>query len=454
MNEPSLASRDAGGRTLAERVVDAVPVTQLAFLKLLSLLDVQASREVPTACVTLGARSRLLINPDFVRERCATDEALVILVLHELFHVLLGHTRMLHVATPLQNWAFDAVINAHLCNLLPGPAHTALFRGLYRPDLFPEALLRPPEGWRTPQVRWALRGAPGEVHRALYTESSATYEELFHLMERTLGLEPFHGLERLLGSHGEGTGEGSNPDPELLGAVREIVARWPMLERRGGRDEGGVPEEGRIPVAEARKEAVRVIRRALLPLLDLGRGSSGAPRLAREPVLGVLPYRTLPDRRAEVRSALGTSPLLFLAQMDMPATRRFERVHVYVDVSGSMDAVIPLVYGALLPLMEYLEPRIHLFSTQVEDIRPRDLRAGVVKTTCGTAIHCVAAHILRRKVRRAVLVTDGWVGQVPSQHLKALRRRRVRTNVVLTAGGDPSFAAALGARVFTLPPLP
>ncbi|HSL82796.1 MAG TPA: hypothetical protein VLF66_08465, partial [Thermoanaerobaculia bacterium] len=96
MNEPSLASRDAGGRTLAERVVDAVPVTQLAFLKLLSLLDVQASREVPTACVTLGARSRLLINPDFVRERCATDEALVILVLHELFHVLLGHTRMLH----------------------------------------------------------------------------------------------------------------------------------------------------------------------------------------------------------------------------------------------------------------------------------------------------------------------------------------------------------------------
>jgi hypothetical protein len=140
--------------------------------------------------------------------------------------------------------------------------------------------------------------------------------------------------------------------------------------------------------------------------------------------------------------------------MDMPATRRFERVHVYVDVSGSMDAVIPLVYGALLPLMEYLEPRIHLFSTQVEDIRPRDLRAGVVKTTCGTAIHCVAAHILRRKVRRAVLVTDGWVGQVPSQHLKALRRRRVRTNVVLTAGGDPSFAAALGARVFTLPPLP
>ncbi len=97
---PTDSGLDTESRRLAARIVDAVPVTQLAFLKLLGLLEIRASREVATACVTLGARSRLLINPDFARAHCATDEALVMLVLHELFHVLLGHTRLHALMTP------------------------------------------------------------------------------------------------------------------------------------------------------------------------------------------------------------------------------------------------------------------------------------------------------------------------------------------------------------------
>jgi hypothetical protein len=37
---------------------------------------------------------RLLINPQFVEAHAATPERLLMLVMHELHHVLLGHTRL------------------------------------------------------------------------------------------------------------------------------------------------------------------------------------------------------------------------------------------------------------------------------------------------------------------------------------------------------------------------
>jgi len=458
------AARPADSRALTERIWNAMPVTQQAFSKLLGLLDIEASTEVPSACVTLGARSRLLVNPDFVARHCATDAHLVVLVMHELFHIVLGHTRLYERATMAHNIAFDAVINSHLCLLFPDPGHTGLFRGLYRPDVFPEALLRPPDGWGTGRVRWRLKGRAGAVHRALYTESSATYAELLELLRDVLGEAGAgpagtgspggEGAEQdgtvLLGNHGD---EGEIIDPALLREVRGIVAEWPMEELRSGRDQGGDEQRNRIALRRARREAVGVIRRALLPLLDRGYGGRGPAQVDIGKVDAALPYRTQPDRRAEVRAALGQEPFLFQASLQAPTVERLDRAHVYVDVSGSMDGVLPLIYGALLPLKGYLHERIHLFSTEVRDIDPVQLARGEVSTTLGTDIDCVTGHMLEHGVRRAVLITDGWVGEVPSEHAARLRRRKARINGVVTYSGDPSFVAGLAGRAYRLPAL-
>ena len=122
---------------LAARIYSSFPVAQSAFARLLHLLDIEATDSVPTAAVTLGDRSRLLLNPKFVAENCPADHDLVMLVLHELHHVALGHTRLFPRLTPAQNWAFDCVINAQLCRLYPEPHHTALFRRFYRADAMP-----------------------------------------------------------------------------------------------------------------------------------------------------------------------------------------------------------------------------------------------------------------------------------------------------------------------------
>jgi hypothetical protein len=168
----------SASRDLAARIWSAFPVTQQAFAKLLGLLEIEATTDVPTACVTFGARSRMRINPQFVASHCRNDAELVMLVLHELHHIVLGHTRLFRRATPLDNFAFDAIINAHLCQLFDDFQGASLFRHTYRADVFPDALLRPPEGWRTSDERWAMAGAALTVHKALYSDAQAWWRDV------------------------------------------------------------------------------------------------------------------------------------------------------------------------------------------------------------------------------------------------------------------------------------
>jgi hypothetical protein len=127
-----------------------------------------------------------------------------------------------------------------------------------------------------------------------------------------------------------------------------------------------------------------------------------------------------------VLRALGHPPLLHQGENQWRRPwRRGERVHVYLDVSGSMDPVKGALYGAALDCAELLHPAIHLFSNQVTDIGLAELRRGVCRTTGGTDIACVAEHMAAHRVRRAVLITDGWVGQAKGQHRDTLARARI-----------------------------
>jgi len=440
------AVQDPRARALTARIWNAFPVAQPAFAKLLGLLDLEVTQEVPTAAVTLGLDARLLVNPDFVEAHCRTDAALVMLVLHELWHVALGHTRLYERLTPAQNWAFDALINAQLCIQFPDAAHTRLFRELYAAQRLPWALLRPPEGWRTGAERW-LPGRPGEVHRLLYSDASASTEELFRLLP-TLEVDGAGLAEGLLGSH---AGEGGEPAaPEVLKEVREIVAEWPMVERRSGRDLGGAAERRQISLGQRREDAVRLLRRALMRLAGITDGT-GHPRPDTAAIASVLPYGQ--DRRAWLRDLWGESVPVHRMDLAGRTLARRGQVRVYLDVSGSMNGVIRPLYAALASLAPWLAPEVQLFSTQVVGVPVARLRRGDLVTTGGTDIAVVTAHLVRENVDRALIVTDGWVGKVPGEHATALRKRRVRLEAVVTDGGDPDFCTPLGGRCSCLPKL-
>lgn len=440
-------------RKLAERIYESFPVTEPAFAKLLGLLDITASRDIPTACVTLGGRSRLLINPDFVADRCHTAFDLSLLVMHELYHVVLGHTRLYKRATPLQNWAFDAVINAQLAQLFPDPSQTALFRRCYQSNVFPECLLRPPEGWRTGAERWFGNGSVRDVHRALYTDTSVSYEDLFRLLQSVGGgIDGQIGLDTsmLLGNHDD---DAPPYDPEFLKEIRGIIAQWPMIEQRSGRDMGGGMERQALDLRRRHNKAVGVLRQALANLAGVGLQGTLSPVLGMNPMESVLPYRTEVDRRAEVLVLSGTSPLFFRSISQMPGLSRHERVHVYVDVSGSMEGVVRALYEALITLLNYVAPTVHLFSTGISDVTHAQLRKGVLDTTGGTSIDVVTEHILNEKVRKALVVTDGWVGHIPSTHVSKLNKARVKVHGVITSPGESTFLNPINGRAWALPTL-
>ena len=140
------------------------------------------------------------------------------------------------------------------------------------------------------------------------------------------------------------------------------------------------------------------------------------------------------DRRSLVLRSLGAPPLLYRAETTGRVRDRCDRVHVYLDVSGSTSCFQSSLYGAVLDCNDVVHPAVHLFSTRVHDVSLNGLRKGECRTTGGTSIECVAAHMRDQRVRRAVLLTDGWCGRPRPSSAEALAA--VRLGVALTPASN------------------
>ena len=125
MTALALAPNPSVESSLADRILDCFPSGSYALGALLRLLDIVETDEVSTAAVECRVQPRLLINPSFVAQHADTPEKLLMLVMHELHHVLLGHTTFFGTTTPIKNFVFDAVINGLICRMFPQERYTA-----------------------------------------------------------------------------------------------------------------------------------------------------------------------------------------------------------------------------------------------------------------------------------------------------------------------------------------
>lgn len=420
---------------LKEQLFDCLPAGRYALAGLLRLVDVVETDAIPTAAVECHAQPRLLINPAFVAEHAATPEKLMMLVLHEVHHVLLGHTRRLSGSAPADNFVFDCVINALLCRMFPQPAYTALFRDFYPADKFPACLLRPPEGWdpRThrvpvpPVLAVAGMGPARQVYQSLYSTEGASYDDIRNVLRDFVHRRAGDlGEVALLGDHeGSAHGSATASGGVLAQGVADIVRHWPSPPQ---------PIKG-ISLSELLRDSrIRITRppstrRLLRELIGKVAGQSGTGRGARRLTTGETLIESPipgPDRRAMTTRALGITPLLYRS-VSPAALRRpdQERVHIYVDVSGSMEDIKGALYGAVIDCEALVHPKVHLFSTAVAEVSPAQLRAGVCRSTGGTDIRCVTKHMARHKVRRAVLLTDGYVGSAGPVGAAVLSQARI-----------------------------
>lgn len=467
---------------LTDRLFEGIPAGMPETACLLRLVEVTETTDVPTAAISGFDRVRLSLNPEFVARHAATPGRLFMLLMHEIQHVALGHTRKL--ADRRENFAFDAVINAMLSRRFPEPEFTGLLTSFY-PWRFPACLLRPPPGWpvsrklldagRRRRVAWIdaeLKSAGrlparrvASIYRNLYLGPGATVAELAALLPA-----PPLGVIALLGSHGSsgeenvaealpgaprGTAErrtGVGPVTqgardnerrqragdlggaalEELDAILREVDRQPWLGR-GGRFGPG-PGDGWGLGGGDRGERVMLrqrpgrgannrarLRRLIERVADRQLGGS-LPRTLPEPqeVLAPLPK---PDRRSVVLGALGAKPLLRTVPFPVRSrVRAGDRVHLYLDVSGCMHPWVRPFYRAVLDCRERVHPRVHLFSTQVRDVSFTEMQGGLVRTDQGHDISCVTRHMRRHRIRRACILTCPHVGRPRGADRETLSR--------------------------------
>ena len=426
---------------LEERILECFPSGSYALSALLRLMDIVESDEVATAAVECRIQPRLLINPEFVSAHADTPEQLLMLVMHELHHVLLGHTTLFPTVTATENFVFDCVINALISRMFPQWDHTHFLTDFYSDREFPECLLRPPTGWNGSTVKQPpraicdlpnkVRGSVTEVYQSLYSETGVSYEEIYEVLPTLLPEDGLAGVP-LLGGHAEdGSKDGNieNRSPVLFDVVRSIVEEWPQPpDPIKGRSIGDV-----MRVSDVRLRSVpsnRTVLRGLLRKIGEKRSGGRIREIRDDAVLLPTPIPSL-DRRSIVMRSLGTQSLLYSGDSTMRrGTNVGNRVHVYVDVSGSMGGVINAVYGAVHDCREWVHPVIHLFSNNVSDAIPQEIRKGIVRSTGGTNIACVAEHMATNSVRRACIITDGWVGKPGGRHFKTLARAKLGVAMV------------------------
>jgi hypothetical protein len=447
-------------RALVEELVDENPFAIRAVLR---ILGIEFTAEVPTLAVTCEERPRMLVNLGFVREHCRTDAEVKALVCHEFLHVLLRHTESPRAVTAARHLALDAVINA-IIHREHGVDYSSMMSRYYAdaPGLW--RLLRPMNsreaeafsdrsGGRKSWPAWVNAWEGLYRGRLLADDIEALATEIGSKSRRggkgrdgrahgtgdddSLAGTPFEGgaddadYNRLLGNHDD---VGLRLPDALKDALEQALKtmngsgiwRSPKSRGVGGPPVDAVVSAANEPLERWRRRTLELLREHLLPD-PRSRAMRDAPHAYRIPVLSP------GDRRAFLRAQW--SPFLPEALWQGAMPRREGTAQVYLDVSGSMNAEMPLVIALLGRLSGWIRRPFWAFSTVVA---PAVIEQGQLKaqTTGGTSMACVLAHVAKTRPAAAVVVTDGYVERLDRRAVhRALASTRL--TALVTRDGSP-----------------
>lgn len=441
---------------IKKRLLSAMPNSKFEMETLCRLAGIKTTRLVGTAAVECKRRPNLLINPDFVAQYCARDEHLFLLVMHELWHVMLGHTRMYPKMTKAQNIAFDAIINAEIMRQFPQPEYQGFFDVTNPPDQFPHCLLRPPVGWpNNPQYPDDV-GPSGtkELLQRLYPPfnfrrfTPPMYEDVLNLLVKS-GMDLMGDQPLLIGNHGDIPLH----DPIMKEMMAQITSNW---EVKPGQGFGKSFFNSRYRIQESSEDMqrafARVLRQCLIP-------KTGANRKKAKVAVsmiggnGVLPNPY--DRMSYARRQLGMPETIWAqpSQVKARLPEKPSRALIYLDVSGSMNFILGQLMHLILPYVARKQAEIFQFSNKVIELNYADLRQAKLNSTGGTDINCVLQHLTTVTADRVLLLTDGMVGEPDVSLKNQVMETGIKLYTVLPNNGNLNATVEqMSTAVVRLPP--
>ena len=152
-----------------------------------------------------------------------------------------------------------------------------------------------------------------------------------------------------------------------------------------------------------------------------------------------IPVLSPSDRRAFLRAQW--SPFLPESAWEGQRLQREGTAQVYLDVSGSMNAEMPLVIGLLNRLGRHIRRPFWAFS---DHVAPAVIENGKLctSTTGGTSMQCVLEHVAKTRPDAAIVVTDGFIEAISLSQVA--KTQGTRLHVLVTRGGNPALVAKAG----------
>jgi hypothetical protein len=405
---------------IKKRIYSVMPVSSMHMMEFLKVLEIRFTDDVPTAAITSRVRPKLLLNKAFIEKYCKTDEHLFMLIMHEIYHIILGHTRLFDNHTMLDNLAFDAVINAILCRLFPEEEYVSFFKNLNYDNVFPSCLLRP-IGENTP-VKFH------KILNNLYDSYTGTYFEVYEIICNTLGDKLLKDNFILLGNHSDNY---ASRDPLLKDMIDSITNNW-QIGISGVRRIGSSPIEKIIDFQSVKRDNQIKMQR-LLNKAGMNLGVVPKMRISNElgktEIEGFIP--NFKDRTVLSKTILYGRPLLYNREIDLikPVSDTELKTLVYLDVSGSVVNSINSLASLLLKPYKNGECLLFVFSTIVDEVTYKDFKEGRYRTTGGTDINCIFDHYFSlpkaKQTKKILILTDGYTGRVNNRFYNEIKRKKL-----------------------------
>jgi predicted metal-dependent peptidase len=401
-------------------VQDMASENALACRALFDISEVVFTREVKTMAVTLTTKPSLKINLDFCCQYLETENDVKAVLLHEFLHVLLLHTEKYSGMDPLLNIALDAIINAIIYRY-KGMDYAGFFVRFYKWERL-TFLLRSQAQEKPLEKEWM------KIHEEIYKGrycADDLYELLDYLRRNATSTESVNVF--LLGDH---SGNKISPGmKKLLDGIMKKMDGTLIWNTPSSRGTGGKLTIENEMINKYRKgkweqTTMNILKKCLLP--------DNKTKTGMESREVMMPGLSSTDRRAMAR--FKHSGMVPFSKNEIISRVAVEQATIYLDVSGSMSEEINALISLLHFFRSHIRMPFYVFSGEVAEAR---FKKGQLeyKTSSGTAIEPVFEHIRMNKIRKSLVVSDGYIEKITPAMISGLNKESI--HILISSNGNP-----------------